>query len=94
MSDRVAGAGLWLMKPGVRGPIPAPLRSELLSHAWRGTMFSLADQIASTGVGDGEVCLWWLGQAGFALKNHAGSVVYLDPYLSDAVERLHGFKRL
>jgi L-ascorbate 6-phosphate lactonase len=57
-------------------------------------MFSLADQIASTGVGDGEVCLWWLGQAGFALKNHAGSVVYVDPYLSDAVERLHGFKRL
>jgi L-ascorbate 6-phosphate lactonase len=35
-----------------------------------------------------------LGQAGFAFKTAAGKVVYLDPYLSDAVERLHGFKRL
>ena len=38
--------------------------------------------------------LWWLGQAGFAFKTPAGKVVYLDPYLSEAAERLHGFKRL
>jgi L-ascorbate 6-phosphate lactonase len=38
--------------------------------------------------------MWWLGQAGFAFKTPAGQVVYADPYLSDAVERLCGFKRL
>lgn len=38
--------------------------------------------------------LWWLGQAGFAFKTHAGRIVYVDPCLSDAAERLHGFKRL
>jgi L-ascorbate 6-phosphate lactonase len=42
----------------------------------------------------GSLALWWLGQAGFAFKTPAGRIVYLDPYLSDAVERLHGFKRL
>ncbi len=40
------------------------------------------------------VRLWWLGQAGFLFKTHAGRLVIVDPYLSDAVERLHGFKRL
>jgi L-ascorbate 6-phosphate lactonase len=38
--------------------------------------------------------MWWLGQAGFAFKTPSGQIVYTDPYLSDAVERLHGFKRL
>ena len=42
----------------------------------------------------GAVRMWWLGQAGFAFKTAAGKIVYVDPYLSDAVERLHGFKRL
>lgn len=45
-------------------------------------------------VPDGTVALWWLGQAGFAFKTPAGKVVYVDPYLSDAAERLFGFKRL
>jgi len=38
--------------------------------------------------------MWWLGQAGFVFKTAAGKIIYLDPYLSDACERLHGFKRL
>lgn len=38
--------------------------------------------------------LTWLGQAGFCLKTAAGKRIYLDPYLSDACERLFGFKRL
>jgi L-ascorbate 6-phosphate lactonase len=42
----------------------------------------------------GAVGLWWLGQAGFVFKTPAGKVIYLDPYLSDAVERLAKFKRL
>jgi L-ascorbate 6-phosphate lactonase len=45
-------------------------------------------------VPSGSLAIWWLGQAGFAFKTHAGKVIYLDPYLSDAVERLFGFKRL
>lgn len=42
----------------------------------------------------GSAALWWLGQAGFAFKTPGGKVVVLDPYLSDAAERLFGFKRL
>ena len=42
----------------------------------------------------GSLGLWWLGQAGFVFKNPGGKTVYIDPYLSDAVERLFGFKRL
>jgi len=45
-------------------------------------------------VPDGSLGLWWLGQAGFVFKTPGGKVVYLDPYLSDAAERLFGFKRL
>ena len=42
----------------------------------------------------GSLGLWWLGQAGFVFKTSGGKIVYLDPYLSDAAERLFGFKRL
>ncbi len=45
-------------------------------------------------VPDGSLALWWLGQAGFAFKTPQGRTVYVDPYLSDAVERLHSFRRL
>jgi L-ascorbate 6-phosphate lactonase len=54
----------------------------------------LAEEIAGFKVPDRAVRLWWLGQAGFAFKTPAGRVVYVDPCLSHAVERLHGFKRL
>ena len=57
-------------------------------------MINLAQEISDSRVPAGAVRLWWLGQAGFAFKTHAGRIVYVDPYLSDAVERLHGFKRL
>ena len=42
----------------------------------------------------GGVRLYWLGQAGFAFRTSGGKRIFLDPYLSDACERLHGFKRL
>lgn len=57
-------------------------------------MSQLRIDIATSIVEPGSLKLWWLGQAGFAFKNHAGTIVYLDPYLSDACERLHGFKRM
>jgi L-ascorbate 6-phosphate lactonase len=41
-----------------------------------------------------SLAVWWLAQAGFVFKTAKGKVVVLDPYLSDAVERLCGFKRL
>jgi L-ascorbate 6-phosphate lactonase len=57
-------------------------------------MAPLSHEIATSSVPGAAVRMWWLGQAGFAFKTPAGRVVYADPYLSDAVERLHGFKRL
>ena len=35
-----------------------------------------------------------MGQAGFVFKTPSDKILYLDPYLSDAAERLFGFKRL
>lgn len=42
----------------------------------------------------GETAIFWLGQAGFILKNSNDEILALDPYLSDAVERICGLKRL
>lgn len=39
-----------------------------------------------TGLPDGAVALWFLGQSGFAVKG-GDSIVYFDPYLSDFLER-------
>jgi L-ascorbate 6-phosphate lactonase len=57
-------------------------------------MTRLMDDVSASTVRAGTVRLWWLGQAGFLFKTHTGRIVLVDPYLSDAVERLHGFKRL
>jgi len=48
----------------------------------------------SSAVPADAVRLYWLGQAGFAFQTAAGKRIFLDPYLSDACERLCGFKRL
>ena len=65
-----------------------------LSHRVEMSMNRLNQEIQASEVPEGSVCMWWLAQAGFAFKSSAGKVVYVDPYLSDAVERLFGFKRL
>ena len=57
-------------------------------------MTQLVEEIESFQIPEKTVRLWWLGQAGFVFKTHSGKIIYVDPYLSDAVERLHGFKRL
>jgi L-ascorbate 6-phosphate lactonase len=54
----------------------------------------LWDAISSTAVDIGSVALFWLGQAGFAVKSPGGSIVLIDPYLTDCVERLANFKRI
>jgi L-ascorbate 6-phosphate lactonase len=54
----------------------------------------LADRIASTTVEPGSLALFYLAQAGFAMKTSRGTVAYLDPYLSDCCERCFGFRRM
>jgi len=57
-------------------------------------MNALAEQVERAAVPPGTVALWWLAQAGFLFKDSAGTVIVLDPYLSDVVERVVGFRRL
>lgn len=42
----------------------------------------------------GHVTMWWLGQAGFLIKSPGGTVLALDPYLSNSCKAIgdkHGF---
>lgn len=57
-------------------------------------MHSLEPELSHGEVPAGGVRMYWLGQAGFAFRTPTGKRVLLDPYLSDACERLFGFKRL
>ena len=50
-------------------------------------MSHLATTIATREVPEGSLALYWLCQAGFAFKTSAGQIVYIDPYLSEVVER-------
>ena len=42
----------------------------------------------------GQIIVFWLGGSGFLFKFGDGTVLCIDPYLSDAVERTVGFRRL
>ena len=57
-------------------------------------MKDLAGEIRATEVPEGFAAIWWLAQAGFVFKSGDGTVIYLDAYLSDVVEKLAGFVRL
>ena len=57
-------------------------------------MSKLAERITRLQVATDEVAVFSLGQAGFVFKTAGGQIIYVDPYLSDAAERLHGFRRL
>ncbi|HEY3377703.1 MAG TPA: MBL fold metallo-hydrolase [Armatimonadota bacterium] len=54
----------------------------------------LAKRLRDTRGNSGEVALFFLGQAGFAIKTAVGKLVVIDPYLTDACERLFGEKRM
>jgi len=54
----------------------------------------LACRICSIHPKDGEIALFWLGQAGFVIKDGEGRLIAVDPYLTDCVERAFGFKRM
>lgn len=43
---------------------------------------------------EGEIAIFWLGQAGFIIKYDEDKIIAIDPYLSNCVERIWGFKRL
>lgn len=58
-------------------------------------MIDLAAEIISASCGNSHI--FFLGQAGFVFKSRAGTLLCVDLYLSDCVERLEGhigFKRL
>jgi L-ascorbate 6-phosphate lactonase len=57
-------------------------------------MSELANAIEARKVPINHLAIYWLCQAGFAFKGSKGQVVYVDPYLSDVVERIIGFKRM
>ncbi|HEX4486237.1 MAG TPA: MBL fold metallo-hydrolase [Terriglobales bacterium] len=57
-------------------------------------MASVAETIRDRKVARGQLAIYWLCQAGFAFKSASGEVVYIDPYFSDVVERIVGFKRM
>ena len=57
-------------------------------------MSELRDEIDATDVPEDSVALWWLGQAGYAIKTAGGTVALIDAYLSDIVEQLYGQPRI
>jgi len=54
----------------------------------------LTERITNETANRNELLLWYLGQAGFLLKTCTGKLAAIDVYLSDAAERLFGFKRM
>lgn len=65
-----------------------------MTTAKKSLLPGLADRIGRTQVLPGEVAIFGLAQAGVVIKTDAGATLAIDPYLSDCVERLAGFKRL
>jgi L-ascorbate metabolism protein UlaG (beta-lactamase superfamily) len=57
-------------------------------------MGNLARSIRDLTVEPGHLAVFWLGGAGFAFKTAGGKIVYVDPYLSDALDRFYSWKRL
>src|SRR5262245_44658973 len=53
----------------------------------------LGERLQTRVVPPGQVVAWWLGGAGFVFKTSAGTQLYIDPYLSDAVKNIFGKAR-
>jgi L-ascorbate 6-phosphate lactonase len=45
---------------------------------------SVSDTIRSYSVASGNIALWWLGQATFIVKSPGGTIVVIDPYLTNS----------
>ena len=55
---------------------------------------NLSEKIKEIKVKQGEIALFYLAQAGFCIKSAGNKIIVIDAYLSDAAERLFGFKRM
>ena len=53
----------------------------------------LHERIAHCRVTSERLACWWLGGSGFVFKSAAGTVLYIDPYLSDSVKSIFGVGR-
>ena len=53
----------------------------------------LKERIAQRKVSPGTLACWWLGGSGFVFKSAAGTVLYIDPYLSDFANGVFGIGR-
>ncbi len=57
-------------------------------------MINLAEVLRTRKVAPGQLAIYWLCQAGFAFKTSGNQTILIDPYFSDVVERVVGFKRM
>ncbi|MFB0533430.1 MAG: MBL fold metallo-hydrolase, partial [Anaerolineae bacterium] len=57
-------------------------------------MGNLAKSIQDLTVEPGHLAVFWLGGAAFAFKTAGSKIVYVDPYLSDALEHYYSWQRL
>ena len=55
---------------------------------------NLEDKIENIKIAEDEIGIFWLGQAGFLIKDGFGRKLVVDPYLTDCGYRMKGFKRL
>lgn len=53
----------------------------------------LSERIRQRAVAPGQLIAWWLGGAGFIFKTARGTLLYVDPYLSDVVNDIFGQQR-
>ncbi|MGV8139662.1 MAG: MBL fold metallo-hydrolase [Mangrovibacterium sp.] len=54
----------------------------------------MIEKIKQLPIGTNQIALYYLGQAGFYIKTPDNRLIVIDAYLSDACERLFGFKRI
>ena len=62
-------------------------------------MGNVVDAITKRQIREGIIGIFWLDQAGFAIKTALGRIIAIDPYLSNSCHRLlqnygYGFKRI
>ena len=57
-------------------------------------MASFAQKVAAVKTQQGELTIFFVGQAGYIIKTASGKLIGLDMYLTDCCARLAGFKRI
>ena len=53
-------------------------------------MTQLAKEISLLNVAKGTAAIFWLAQAGFAIKTSSNQLIYIDAYLSDYCQTMPG----